>query len=101
MMESIKANEVLQEGEEVAIEYKSDTTKEIIEALEDNGETLHEELKSEEVTPVVGKKPVFANPYERFVYELKNDCVTEKTKKLAEKFKEAWESAKKDVKKAG
>jgi len=101
MMQTIKAQEVLQEGEEVAIEYKSDTTKEIIEALEDNGETLPEELKSEEVTPVIDKKPVFANPYERFVYELKNDCVTEKTKKLAQKYKEAWESAKKDVKKAG
>jgi len=99
MQESI-AEALETSGEEIGVEFK-EVQRPLIEALEESGEEVHEELKSDEVTPVVNGKPVFKTPYERFVYELRHDCVSDKTRKLAEIYKEAWESAKKDAKKTG
>lgn len=79
--------------EEIGYEYKNDLTKGVIEALEDNKEEVHEELKDDSIVPTVDAKPVFNSPYDRFIYELKNNCVSEKTLKLAKKYPQSWEAA--------
>ncbi len=79
--------------QEVGYEEKSDVTRSVAEALAAGGEEIHEEVRDESVVPVIDGRPVFATPYDRFVYELKNQCVSEKTKKLAEKYPDSWEAA--------
>ena len=83
----------LTELEEVGYEAKDEITRGVIEALEDNNEIVKDELKDESVVPVIDGKPIFKSPYERFVWEIKNDCVSDKTKKLADRYKESWEAA--------
>ncbi len=78
---------------EIGYEEKSDVTKAVIEALEDSGQEVHEELKGDDVVAVENKRPVFKNPYDRFVWELEHKCVSEKTKELAKKYPESWEAA--------
>ncbi len=80
---------------EIGYEYKNDITKGVIEALEDNKQEVHQELKDDSVVPTIDTKPVFSSPYDRFVYELKNNCVSPKTQTLAKKYPDSWEAAKK------
>jgi len=91
-LEQIEPNQT-EEG--IGYEYKTDITKSVIEALEDNQEEVHQELKDDSIVPTEDTKPVFNSPYDRFVYELKHNCVSEKTKKLAAKYPDSWEAAKK------
>ena len=81
------------ETEEVGYEAKNDVTRSVAEALEDQGESIHEEISDESVVPVIDGRPVFKTPYDRFVYEIKHNCVSETTKKLAKKYKDSWEAA--------
>ncbi len=80
-------------SEEVGYETKNTVTRAIVEAIEDNGEAVHPEIVDESVVPVINGRPVFDSPFDRFVYEIKHQCVSDKTKKLAEKYKESWEAA--------
>jgi hypothetical protein len=81
------------ETEEVGYEAKNDVTRSVAEALEDQGESIHEEISDESVVPVIDGRPVFRTPYDRFVYEIQHNCVSETTKKLAKKYKDSWEAA--------
>ena len=80
---------------EIGYEEKTEVTRAVIEALEDNKQEVHEELKDESVVANKGGRPQFNSPYDRFVWEIKNNCVSDKTLKLAKKYKESWEAAKK------
>ncbi len=91
-LEQIEPN---QTKEQIGYEFKTDLTKSVIEALEDNNQEVHEELKDDSIVPTVDTKPVFNSPYDRFIYELKNNCVSEKTMKLAKKYPQSWEAANK------
>ena len=53
-----------------------------------------EEGKPTKVLP--SGRPVFKELYDRFYWDLKNDMVDETTNKLAEKYGEIWEMAKRD-----
>ncbi len=90
-----KLGEIEEQVKEIGYEEKSEVTKSVIEALEDNGEEVHSELKDESVVVVENKRPVFNSPYDRFVWELKHNCISDKTKELAKKYKESWEAANK------
>jgi len=91
----IELSKIQDNKEGIGYEYKTDITKSVIEALEDNQEEVHQELKDDSIVPTEDTKPVFNSPYDRFVYELKHNCVSEKTKKLAAKYPDSWEAAKK------
>ena len=41
-------------------------------------------------------RPAFKELYDRFFWDLKNDMVDETTNKLAQKYEEIWEMAKRD-----
>jgi len=91
----IELSKIQNQTKEIGYEYKNNITKGIIETLEDNNQEVHEELKDDSVVPTVDTKPVFNSPYDRFIYELKHNCVSEKTLKLARKYPQSWEAAKK------
>ena len=78
---------------ETGYEDKTTVTQAIVDAIEANGEAVHPELSDESPVPVIDGRPVFKTPYDRFVYEIKQQCVSEKTEKLAAKYPESWEAA--------
>ena len=91
----LEKTQELKESKEVGYEYKSEITKSITEALESNKEEVHEELKDNSIVPVIDKKPIFKTPYDRFVYELKHNCISKTTEVLKQRYQDSWEAAKK------
>ena len=99
MQEHIEAQlaKIDPQADGVGYELKNELTKSVIDALEDNNQEVHKELKDDKAIAVVDGKPVFNSPYDRFVWELKNHCVSDLSKKLKEKYPQSWEAALKAV----